>query len=107
MTLLFSGNGIMSVSTPGVTACNAFQSQPAAFQRAVFFYRFDGIGAAGRGVPAGIRKQGRNSPLVNLYRQYEKKRYGPIQVPHADAKRSKATLILISSSLKVVIPEAV
>ena len=70
------------MSAPGMTAADAFGAEPQSFHRAMDFDRFDHIRRTGRIVAAGIRKYGTDNPLVNFYRDNEKKTEKLSDKPH-------------------------
>ena len=56
----------MTMTAPGMTTANAFQSKPASFKGAMLFYGFYSILRAGRCKPAVRTQQRRYKPLIKL-----------------------------------------
>lgn len=73
-------NGIVTKSAPGMATADSSCSQPQTFDRSMNFECFDHISGACWIVPAGIRKNRADDPLVNFYRddQYRNKKLSDI-----------------------------
>lgn len=56
--------GVMPATAKRVAACNTFGCQPAAFECAIFFYRFYGILRARRCITATGRQHRANGVLI-------------------------------------------
>lgn len=54
----------MAVPAPGMATAYSLQTHPATTNNAMFTNSLDHVLRTGRGVTAGVRKEGRNGPLV-------------------------------------------
>jgi len=62
-------DGIITIATKGLTTANAFCSEPRAFDCAVFFKGFKGIGATGGLKTAGIADPRGKQQAVGAHRK--------------------------------------
>jgi len=58
-------NRVISVSAPGITAHDPFDSEPASVEQAVHLKRLQKIGRAGGRIPAHGGREGRNAIPVD------------------------------------------